>query len=145
MKLIQFSGQYGGGDSSKKIAPLQRELNAIFFGNTKDGAGRCFDSLEHLSIIFRVSGPVRDFGFDGPERLKKVRDKAIYTIDFTIPEDRWINASNAELRLFLVEGIRDCFDILYKKIESKEKNKLSLIQNSFDQGVDAFLKNNLKI
>ncbi|EPB0201871.1 hypothetical protein ACQ9T7_004527, partial [Vibrio parahaemolyticus] len=136
MKIIQFSGQYGGGGNTE-VPRLQRRLNAIFFADSNDQFS--LSPIEYFSIVFRVSGPVRDFGYEGPERLKKVRGKNIITIDFSIPEARWKTLSGVKLRKYLAEGIEECFIQLLTRAEKQYELNRSELEKLFRQGLTEFL------
>lgn len=138
MAMIQFCAQYGGGNSKKIMDAYHKTLNVIYFKN--DVFIEYFKNLEYFSIIFRVSGKIRDFKSEGPEFLKKVRGKKIYTIDLTIPQSRWDGIDEKELRLYVARGVRSCFELLVEKSDKDKEliNKSKLLLD-FEKGIEEFL------
>ncbi|MCP4297488.1 MAG: hypothetical protein GY786_17965 [Proteobacteria bacterium] len=138
MSMIQFSAQMGCSNSDKVIGPYHLLLNEIFYKDEKKIG--YFKELDYLSIIFRVSGKVRDFDSEGPEFLKKVRGKSIYTIDFTISQENWQDKNDNELRKYINKGVETCFQLLKDKVHGKgeilDEEKLN---NDFNEGMKIFL------
>ena len=140
MSLIQFSAQYGGGNSRNVIGPYHMRLNEIFYNDERKN--RYFYTLEYLSIIFRVSGSNRNFKSEGPERLKKVKNKAILTIDFSIPQEKWDGVDSNDFKAYVADGIRGGMNMLIEacermgEIQDKER-----ILHDFNDGIDEFLRN----
>ena len=76
----------------------------------------------------------------GPELLKKVCGKKIYTIDLTIPQSRWDGIDEKELRLYDARGVRSCFELLVEKSDKDKEliNKSKLLLD-FEKGIEEFL------
>jgi hypothetical protein len=113
MALIKFSSQNGSTEAGNTIRPLQKELNEIF--NDLTPKYYCCD-LDYFSIVFRVSGKNRDFNYEGAELLKKVRNKNVYTIDYSIPEARWAESDEREFKSYVSKGVFECFGLLLEKV-----------------------------
>ena len=96
MYMIQFGVQSGSNQAGKAISPYHVLLNKIFY-QKQDGSDY-FKTLLFLSIVFRVSGKHQDFESEGAEFLQKSASRNVYTIDFTIPQERWQNKTDVELR-----------------------------------------------
>jgi hypothetical protein len=136
MSLIQFSVQYGGGNSRGVINPHHQMLNKIFYKDeNKTGY---FKTLEFFSIILRVSGSIRDFKAEGAENLKKVKGKNIYTIDLLIPQNQWDGVDEMKFKKHLVRGIKSCLNQLIDKCEEEIINQDKL-RSDIDSGITDFL------
>jgi len=115
--MIQIGGQYGDPESSDAIWPFQRRLNVLF---EKYPARRYFRAVEKLSVVFRVSGSIWKFEPEGPDRLRYQKRHHMITIDLVIPESRWRGVASADVRSYVAQGVRRCFDLLLARAK-KEK------------------------
>ena len=142
MYMIEFSAQCGSSQAGKAIAHYHVLLNRIFY--QKQDSSDYFKTHEFFSIIFRVSGKHQDFKSEGAERLKKVRGENIYTIDFVIPEERWQNKTDEQLRVYIAEGVRTCYQMLKEKVmaldEVIDEDKLD---QDFEYGMEQFMSSPL--
>jgi hypothetical protein len=116
-ELIEFGGQYGEPRAASLLAPLQRELNLLFesFDLTF-----FFPNVKKISIIFRVSGKIRDFSGEGPDRPEAVNGGKELSIDLVIPAVRWRGAERSTLKRYLAGGIKDASDVLANFVGSKD-------------------------
>ena len=138
MYMIEFSGQSGGSQAGKATRPYHILLNKIFY--QKQDESDYFKTLLFLSIVFRVSGKHRDFGSEGAEFLQKSDGRNVYTIDLAIPQERWQNKTDAELRSYIAEGVRSCFDLLKQKaIEVGEVINEDKLERDFEYGMTQFM------
>ena len=112
--MIQFSAQSRSTQADKAIACYHVLLNRIFY-QKQDSSDYC-KTHEYFAIIFRVSGKHQDFGSEGAELLEKVRGENVYTIDLAIPEERWQNKIDEQLRVYIAEGVRACYQMLKEKV-----------------------------
>ncbi len=101
--MIEISAQYGDPKAADKIWPLHRKLNELFEAYA---GNKYFRTVEKLTIVLRVSGRVRDFGREGPERLKFLKRDKELTVDLVIPDERWRDTSNDEFRRYLTEAVQ---------------------------------------
>ena len=138
MYMIEFSGQSGGSQAGKATRPYHILLNRIFY--QKQDSSDYFKTLLFLSIVFRVSGKHQDFESEGAEFLQKSASRNVYTIDFTIPQERWQNKTDVELRSYIAEGVRSCFDLLKQKaIELGEVIDEDKLERDFEYGMTQFM------
>ncbi|WP_201511869.1 hypothetical protein [Psychrobacter alimentarius] len=138
MYMIQFGAQSGSTQADKTIGSYHILLNKIFY--QKQGESDYFKTLLFLSIVFRVSGKHQDFESEGAESLQKSASRNVYTIDFTIPQERWQNKTDVELRSYIAEGVRSCFDLLKQKaIELGEVIDEDKLERDFEYGMKQFM------
>ena len=138
MYMIQFGAQCGSTQADKAIGSYHILLNKIFY-QKQDGSDY-FKTLLFLSIVFRVSGKHQDFGSEGAEFLQKSASRNVYTIDFAIPQERWQNKTDVELRSYIAEGVRSCFDLLKQKVlELDEVNNIDKLERDFEHGMTQFM------
>ena len=112
---IQISGQYGDPKADDIYWPIQKKLNDCF---KKYLLGSYFQTIALLSIVFRVSGKVRDFGAEGPERMKYIKKRAEITIDLVFPEHSWRGIDKAVIMQDVASGVLDCVRLMREKAES---------------------------
>ena len=93
----------GGSQAGKATRPYHILLNRIFY--QKQDESDYFETLLFLSIVFRVSGKHQDFKSEGAEFLQKSASRNVYTIDFAIPQERWQNKTDVELRLYIAKEL----------------------------------------
>ncbi|WP_230659106.1 hypothetical protein [Psychrobacter sp. I-STPA10] len=136
--MIEFSGQSGGSKAGKATRPYHVLLNQIFY--QKQDSSDYFKTLLFLSIVLRVSGKHRDFGSEGAEFLQKSDSRNVYTIDFAIPEERWQNKTDEQLRTYIAEGVRVYYQLLKEKVmtldEVIDEDKLD---HDFEYGMEQFM------
>lgn len=138
MYMIEFSAQCGSTQAGKAIGAYHVLLNKIFY--QKQDNSDYFKTVVFLSIIFRVSGKHQDFGSEGPEYLKKVRNQNIYTIDLAIPETSWQNKTDEEMRAYIAEGVRTCFNMLKEKVKTlDEVIDEDKLDHDFEYGMGQFM------
>lgn len=113
--IIQISGQYGDPKADDLFWPIQKKLNDCF---KKHLIGVYFNALAMFSIVFRVSGKVRDFGSEGPERMKHIKKDAEITIDMVFPESFWRGVDKGLLNAGVAEVVRECLRLMLEKAEA---------------------------
>jgi len=106
--MIKFGVQLGGGNSRKKIQPIHIELNKIFKGNSD----KYFNKIQSFGIYFRVEGPLRCFGDEGPDNLEYLPKHRELGIDFVVPSSIWESDDVEEIRYYLLCAVKNCFHIL---------------------------------
>ncbi len=81
-----------------------------------------------ISIVFRVSGKVRDFISEVPERLRFLKKNSEITIDLVFPESTWKGISQEKNDDEIKQDMVECFQIRLKKAEDIGKliNKAEL-------------------
>ena len=137
MRLIQFGSENGSTQAGKAIFPLQKKLNSIFFESDEERS--LFNDFDFLSIVFRVSGKNKNFGFEGAERLKKSRGRRTLTIDLSIPENRWKESESMEFGMYIAEGVKVCFEKLKDELTRlQDVENLVEINNRFQNGIEEF-------
>ncbi|MDP2571930.1 hypothetical protein Q8W40_07055 [Vibrio penaeicida] len=117
--MIQVSGQYGDPKADSLFWPIQKTLNDNFKQHID---GEYFETINMFSIVFRVSGKVRDFGSEGPERIKHNKKDSEVTIDLVFPESFWKNIDKKELEDKVIKQVRQCIVLILEKSEKIEKN-----------------------
>ena len=134
--MIQIRGQYGDPKAPDFFFPLQKKLNDLFKKYLK---GVYFDTLIKLSIIFRVSGKVRDFDHVGPEKLKYLKKDNELTIDLAFSEEQWKNVDKEQFRKLVKEGVNECITLLLEKAESlNEVEDINTFKNNLEQAFSKF-------
>ncbi|WP_052702417.1 hypothetical protein [Marinomonas sp. S3726] len=113
--MIQVSGQYGDPRADDLFWPIQKMLNDFF---KEDILGAYFKTIVMFSIVFRVSGKVRDFGSEGPERMKYLKKDAEITIDLVFPEHSWRGEAQNDLKQCVANGVRECLSLMLTKAQS---------------------------
>jgi hypothetical protein len=137
MKFIQFGSENGSTQAGNTIRPLQVKLNSLFYKSNEEGS--YFKNFNFLSIVFRVSGKNKDFNFEGAERLQKSSGRKALTIDYSIPEYRWKQASPKEFGTYVGEGVKSCFAQLRNElIKLDDVERLLEIDNRFKIGMENF-------
>jgi hypothetical protein len=111
---IQISGHYGDPKADNLFWPIQKSLNDCF---TKHIIGVYFNALSLFSIVLRVSGKVRDFGSDGPGRMKHLKKNSEITIDMVFAENFWNGTDSENLKAGVAEGIRECIRLMIERAE----------------------------
>jgi hypothetical protein len=137
--LIDFGVQSSGNDSSKAINKVWNELLEIFYDDP--AMSGYFDKLDDFQIVFRVSGEGTDFEGEGPECLKVICRGKTISIDFTIPEDRWMNVPEHHFREYISKGVQACFKLLREKaVAMNEVKNLKKLDADFEKGMKTFKK-----
>lgn len=113
--LIQISGQYGAPQADDLFWPLQKRLNDCF---KKNMTGPYFIEIKNFSIVFRVSGKVRNFGSEGPEKMKHMKNDGEITIDLVFPESSWRGVNVSAIKLTVLEGVQTCLELMLDKVET---------------------------
>lgn len=132
--LLQVSAQHGDPRASGVFSPYHRGLNAAF---EEIDPRLYFESLELLTVVLRVSGQVRDFGSEGPERMKKASGRPEITIDLVVPESRWKGVAPDDFSAYLRDGFAQCFAALTKKAQGMKELKDSAgLQAALEQGLE---------
>ncbi|KZN64206.1 hypothetical protein [Pseudoalteromonas luteoviolacea] len=120
---IQISGDYGEPKADDLFWPLQKKLNDCF---KKHMTGVYFNALVMLSIVFRVSGKVLDFGSEGPEKLKHIKKDSELTIDLVFPQTFWRGIDKKELKSSVAGSLLECMDVMLDK--AKELNEVQDVE-----------------
>jgi hypothetical protein len=134
---VALPGQYGGGQSYKKIGHFHNRLFNLF---EKYIVGNYLKTLNELCIILRVSGPIADFGGDGPELLRFQKKARYLKIDFVIPQSKWDKVPPEEIKLSFTKGVCSCFHLLIQRVEKEGEllDKVSFV-NDFNKCIALFL------
>ena len=137
--FIRF-GMQCGFKTDKRFEQYHTLLNKNF-NSDKNKPCIHFKTLHEFSIMFRVAGGEIDFdGGEGPEFLKKARNRPVYTIDLVIPEKNWPEKTETELREYVAQGVRDCFALLRDKaVKAGEVKDVAKLDADFEQGMAQFL------
>jgi hypothetical protein len=98
---------------------MHRRLNEIFESRLRTDYGT---NVTQLAIILRVSGKVRDFKTEGPERLFFRRKGKYLEIDLAIPRKAWEGKSIDESRAYLFNGLRATFAVLKARLLKVDKS-----------------------
>ena len=72
--------------------------------------------------------------------MQKSDSRNVYTIDLAIPEERWQNKIDEQLRMYIAEGVRACYQMLKEKVmtldEVIDEDKLD---QDFEYGMQQFM------
>jgi len=135
--LLKFGVQGGGGKSREKIQPFHIQLNKIF----KQTEADYFNTIGSFGIYYRVNGPIRNYGNEGPDKLEYLKKQKELGIDFVVSEESWSTKSEEELKIYFTNSVQQCFYTLLKAAEDKGfikdseglvsefEKKLSIFQN----------------
>lgn len=102
------------------IFPLQRELNHAL---TAISSIDYFQTIDRLTVIFRISGDARDFGGDGPERFRYIEADNELTADLVIPAKKWKAVKEQSLRNYIRLHCQTILTWMIEKAESLGENK----------------------
>lgn len=128
---IEIGAQYGGPTGDKYFWPLHYQLNQVFEKHLK---GPYFKTFNEFGIAFRVSGKITDFGFDGPERMKKLRSKPGIGIDLSFPESSWKGVEEDKIREKIISGVLECLRLMTQKAKAmKELTDLNSFQRDLEK------------
>lgn len=137
--MIQISGDYGDPRADGLFWPLQKRLNDCF---RKHLNGVYFSALAKLSIVFRVSGKVHDFGSEGPERMKHLKKDSEITIDLVFPESFWRGVDKNDLNVGVANGVRECLSLMLEKAQAiREVEDSEWFKNDVEKAISEFLDN----
>lgn len=120
---IQISGDYGEPRADDLFWPLQKKLNDCF---NKQMTGVYFNALVMLSIVFRVSGKVLDFGSEGPEKLKHIKKDSELTIDLVLPQTFWRGVDQRKLKSNIAVSLQVCINLMLDK--AKQLNEIKNLE-----------------
>jgi hypothetical protein len=135
-QTLDLFAHYGDSDAKEAIQPFQRDLINLF---EKSLTGRYFRTVERLSVFLRVSGSIRGFEGEGPQRLKFLRRDHVITVDLVIPQSRWREVKRSEIHKILYLGVKDCVELLIQR--AKKEGELldeSNLVSDFQQAMDMF-------
>lgn len=134
--MIQISAQHGDPKTPPIIRLCHKTFNDLF---EEKMSAKYFSTVTILSIIFRVSGKITDFGGEGPERLRYVKKENEITIDLVIPEDKWRGVEPETIKHYIGDGVATCFDLLIAKAEATgEIDDPRIIKRDFDEVMAEF-------
>ncbi len=137
--MIQIGGQYGDPRADDLFWPLQKKLNECF---DKYLIGVYFNTLMMFSVVFRVSGKVRDFGSEGPERMKFIKKDYEITIDLVFTEASWRGVDKGILKQSVANGIQECLSMMLDKAAAlNEINNLDAFNTDVEKAISEFLDN----
>ena len=140
---IVIGGEYGEATADRHIWPVQKRFNDCFKKHLK---GPYFKTFNEFGIAFRVSGKITDFGFDGPERMKKLRSKPGIGIDLSFPESSWKGVEEADIREKVISGVLECLRLMTQKTkEMKELTDLDSFQQDLEKVFSEITETDFKI
>lgn len=138
MPIFRVGSEVGGREAGDALDFAQTALNNVFFFDPKSGS--YFKTLGFFILALRVSGRTKDFGSEGPENLIKVRGKDCYAIDLVVPEVRWKSVPFDQLREYVVDGVRQCFELCVEKAKkSGEMLNEDKLRSDFEAGVQEIM------
>ena len=116
MAVISIGQQSGGGD------PLmwpKVHLAMLFEQHcTRDYC----PAIKEFALVLRVSGTFDDFGPEAIERLKRLRQRGVITVDIVVPISQWEGKSEVKLKKYLAERVRQALEMCVARLEEdKEK------------------------
>lgn len=138
MPIFRVGSENGGHEAGDALNFAQKALNNVFFFGPN--LGPYFKTLDFFILALRVSGRTKDFKGEGPEYLKKIKGKPYIAIDLTIPENRWKDVPFNELRQYVVDGVRQCFELCFDKAKkSGELLNEAKLRADFEAGIQEIL------
>ncbi len=130
------SAQMGGMDADAALLAHFRAFKAAF---ADSGALPC-DQLELIAFVLRVGGSVRDFPFEGCEKIDLNRKKKYISIDVGVPIARWQGRSDKEIAVYLIDAMREGLDQMLAHLSA---NKITCdaaaIRSLFEAGAQGYL------
>ena len=109
---VQISGQYGDIQTDDIFWPMQKKLNDYL---KEYIVGEYFKSITKIGIVFRVSGKIWDFKYQGVENLRYLKKTKTLTVDLVFSQSQWLNADLNELSEMIAQGTLQCFELMIKK------------------------------
>ena len=109
---IQISGQYGDSHSGTLFAPLQIQLNTCF---QRHVTGSHLRSITKFGIVLRVSGMIRTFEPDGPDRLKLFLKRHLLTMDMVYACQPWKTIDRNALAPVVSADMATCIDMMIER------------------------------
>ena len=135
--MIDLGAQVSGKESYDAIHPFHVKLLEIFYDPPEMNG--YFKNINEFQIVFRVSGEGTDFEGEGPERLKVSKKQKVISVDFTIPESRWKDINTKEFKIYISNGINDCFSVLRERaLKLDEVVNLKKLDDDFMLGMELF-------
>lgn len=136
LRKLGVSVQGGGGPSFEIFGPIHVLLNRIF---NEHVCSDYFDGLDGMGFLFRLSGPIVDFGSEGVERLfHRKRQKSI-EIDIVFPEAMWRELSSAELWGQTEAWLREAMTRMIERgVKDKVIKDADGLKRDFESAMEAF-------
>lgn len=116
--LIQISGHYGDPKADKLFWSIQKKLNELF---EKNISGTYFKTIVKFSIVFLVSGKVRDFGSKEAQKMKHLKKDGEITIDLVFPQNSWYGVEQNKIKQHVSNEVKKCLDLMVKKVQEIEQ------------------------
>lgn len=133
---LSVSVQGGGGPSDDVFGPIHVLLNRTFKHRV---ASNYFDGLDWMAFMFRVSGPIVDFGSEGVERLFHRKRRKSIEIDIVFPEAMWRDMSPAELWDQTEVWLREAMTRMIERgVKDKVIKDADGLRRDFESAMEAF-------
>lgn len=134
---IDCSAQFGGDDCANALLPHFRAFKRSFLES--DNVLPC-RSIERVAFVFRVSGSVRDFAFEGCENIDFNSRKKYISIDVGVQIARWKGRTNSEIARCLAGMLPDGLDQMLTRLKVERiACDESAIRAMFEQGLAKYV------
>lgn len=136
---VIVGADFGGSEAAFQVLPVLRSLKRALNDNL---TGAYYAELRAFSIVLRVSGDVTDFGSEGPEQLEHLRKDATLAIDLVVPQIKWRDVPEDQIRNYLAELLKDCFELLVQRALSMgELSDPDRLRSDFHAAMKQFRNN----
>ncbi len=114
---ITFGAQMGDVRADATVAPHLISLRKLLDKYCK---GPYSPEVDELAPIARVDGDLWYWEFEGCQKLRWSRKSRYITVDIGVPRSRWENVSPNEIRLYLINNLKQALTLMVNKLK-KEK------------------------
>ena len=116
--MVVISMQVSGSKAGRVISPSFRLLHTVLERYCKNSYS---PSFETFWIVFRVSGELGDFGFEGCANLRLARKRRQITVDYRIPLKQLDGKAASQLRDYLATALKEALEVIVKKAKSEKE------------------------
>jgi len=112
---LQTSSEDGG--TSKHVLALRTLLRSHC-------AGPYSNEVDEFALVLRVGGDMREFDFEGCERIRRSHKERYITVDIGFPSKNWRGASDSEIRRRIAESVETGLLCCIRRLE-KDRSSIS--------------------
>lgn len=114
--MIQI-GIVGGYRKDSDLRKLYQHLKKLLIHHTDKTYS---ESLNHLMIVFCISGEIKDYKFEGFDRLRINRKKQQIWVDYGIKKDLLLDKDETYIKEFLKNVVFEAIELLFRRLEKEE-------------------------
>jgi hypothetical protein len=118
--MVTMGVQAGGPEADAAVAPHYMPLRKLL--SSKCNA-RYSSEVDEFALVLRIDGSVDKWSFEGCDRLRRSRTGRYITVDIGVPEVRWNDVSRGDLRRYLMDCVRQSFQLFVAKLK-KDKTDI---------------------